>query len=175
MIPYRGIVAALGIATHDNVPKVVIISQGDSGKEPRDIHQEVPWEASNFFSRDVIEKAKLKLIPFDQSRLRREIKGTARQVLNRDLELYELRKFFATWMISQGVSESIVNTLQGRAPPRIAKVRKPLKSDYLNAAHVSHRSPIIFNVSITPTARKTIPIARYTFFSDALLANLERK
>jgi len=116
MIPYRGIVAALGIATHDNVPKVVIISQGDSGKEPRDTHQEVPWEASNFFSRDVIEKARLKLIPFDQSRLRREIKETARQVLNRDFELYELRKFFATWMISQGVPESIVNTLQGRAP-----------------------------------------------------------
>jgi hypothetical protein len=57
MIPYRGIVAALGIATHDNVPKVVIISQEGSGKEPRDVH---PWEAS----RDVIEKAKL--IPFDQ-------------------------------------------------------------------------------------------------------------
>jgi len=50
---------------------VVIISQEDSGKGPRDIH---PWEASNFFSRDVIEKAKL--IPFDQSRLRREIKET---------------------------------------------------------------------------------------------------
>jgi len=44
MIPYRGIVAALGITTHDNVPKVVIISQGDSGKEPRDTHQEVPRE-----------------------------------------------------------------------------------------------------------------------------------
>jgi hypothetical protein len=86
MIPYRGIVAALGIATHDNVPKVVIISQ--EGSEPRDIH---PWEAS----RDVIEKAKL--IPFDRSRLMREIKETA----SRDFELYELRKFFATW--SHGV------------------------------------------------------------------------
>jgi hypothetical protein len=104
MIPYRGIVAALGIATHDNVPKVVIISQG--GSEPRDIH---PWEASNFFSRDVIEKAKL--LPFDGSRLRREIKETAREALNGDFELYELRKFFATW--SQGVSESI----PCRAPP----------------------------------------------------------
>jgi integrase len=59
-----------------------------------------------------------RLIPFDQSRLRREIKETARQVLNREFELYELRKFFATWMISQGVPESIVNTLQGRAPPQ---------------------------------------------------------
>ena len=101
MIPYRGIVVALGIATHDNVPKVVIISQEGSGKGSRDIH---PWEAS----RDVIEKAKL--IPFDQSRLG-GIKETAR--LNRNLELYELLKFFATWMISQGASESI----PCRAPP----------------------------------------------------------
>jgi integrase len=58
-----------------------------------------------------------RLIPYDQGRLRREIKDTARQVLGRDFELYELRKFFATHMISQGVPESIVNTLQGRAPP----------------------------------------------------------
>jgi integrase len=75
------------------------------------------WSASNLFSQDVIENAKRKLIPFDQSRLRREIKDVARQVLNREFELYELRKFFATHMISQGVPESIVNTLQGRAPP----------------------------------------------------------
>jgi len=75
------------------------------------------WLASNLFSQDVIENAKRKLIPFDQSRLRREIKDVARQVLNREFELYELRKFFATHMISQGVPESIVNTLQGRAPP----------------------------------------------------------
>jgi Site-specific recombinase XerD len=75
------------------------------------------WSASNLFSQEVIENAKRKLIPFDQSRLRREIKETAKQVLNREFELYELRKFFATHMISQGVPESIVNTLQGRAPP----------------------------------------------------------
>jgi integrase len=75
------------------------------------------WLASGWFTPDVVEKAKQKLIPFDQSRLRREIKEVARQVLNREFELYELRKFFATWMVSQGVPESVVNTLQGRAPP----------------------------------------------------------
>jgi integrase len=75
------------------------------------------WLASNLFAQDVVEKAKRRLIPFDQSRLRREIKEVARQVLNREFELYELRKFFATWMVSRGVPESIVNTLQGRAPP----------------------------------------------------------
>jgi intergrase/recombinase len=76
------------------------------------------WLASNLFSKGVIEIAKRKLIPFDQSRLRREIKEVARQVLGREFELYELRKFFATFMISEGVLESIVNTLQGRAPPQ---------------------------------------------------------
>jgi integrase len=75
------------------------------------------WLASKLFSQDIIENAKRKLIPFDQSRLRREIKDVARRVLNREFELYELRKFFATHMVSQGVPESIVNTLQGRAPP----------------------------------------------------------
>jgi integrase len=75
------------------------------------------WESSNLFSREVIENAKRKLIPFDQSRLRREIKDVARGVLGRDLELYELRKFFATYLLMQGVPESIVNILQGRAPP----------------------------------------------------------
>jgi len=58
-----------------------------------------------------------RLIPFDRDRLRKEIKETAKQVLGREFELYELRKFFATWMVSQGVPESVVNTLQGRAPP----------------------------------------------------------
>jgi len=58
-----------------------------------------------------------RMIPFDRDRLRREIKEAARQMLGREFELYELRKFFATWMVSQGVPESIVNTLQGRAPP----------------------------------------------------------
>ncbi len=76
-----------------------------------------PIEASGLFNQDVIERLRQRFIPFDQGRLRREIKDAARQVLGREFELYELRKFFATWMISRGVPESIVNTLQGRAPP----------------------------------------------------------
>jgi integrase len=58
-----------------------------------------------------------RLIPFDQGRLRKEIKDVAKGVLGREFELYELRKFFATYMLMQGVPESIVNVLQGRAPP----------------------------------------------------------
>jgi len=95
------------------------------------------WESSNLFSQDVVEKAKLRLIPFDQSRLRREIKETAKQVLGRDFELYELRKFFATHMISQGVPESIVNTLQGRAPPSEFRV---LIEHYWSPRHEELRS-----------------------------------
>ncbi|WP_054842582.1 site-specific integrase [Vulcanisaeta distributa] len=55
-----------------------------------------------------------RFIPYERERLRHEIKEAARAVLGREFELYELRKFFATWMISRGVPESIVNTLQGR-------------------------------------------------------------
>jgi len=95
------------------------------------------WSASNLFAQEVIENAKRKLIPFDQSRLRREIKETARQVLGHDFELYELRKFFATWMVSQGVPESIVNTLQGRAPPSEFRV---LVEHYWSPRHEELRS-----------------------------------
>ena len=69
------------------------------------------------WSRDYVETLKARFLPLDQGRLRREIKEAARAVLNREFELYELRKFFATWMISHGVPENIANTLQGRAPP----------------------------------------------------------
>ncbi|GGI78379.1 integrase [Vulcanisaeta souniana JCM 11219] len=69
------------------------------------------------WSRNYVDNLKQRFLPFDQGRLRREIKDSARHVLGREFELYELRKFFATWMISRGVPESIVNTLQGRAPP----------------------------------------------------------
>jgi integrase len=78
-----------------------------------------------------------RFIPFDRDRLRREIKETARQVLNREFELYELRKFFATWMVSQGVPESIVNTLQGRAPPSEFRI---LVEHYWSPRHEELRS-----------------------------------
>jgi len=78
-----------------------------------------------------------RFIPFDRDRLRREIKDTARQVLGREFELYELRKFFATYLISQGVPESIVNTLQGRAPPSEFRV---LIEHYWSPRHEELRS-----------------------------------
>jgi integrase len=73
-----------------------------------------------------------RLIPFDQGRLRREIKQVAEQVLGRSFELYELRKFFATYLLMQGVPESIVNVLQGRAPPSEYRV---LVEHYFSPKH----------------------------------------
>jgi integrase len=78
-----------------------------------------------------------RFIPFDRDRLRREIKQVAEQVLGRSFELYELRKFFATHMISQGVPESIVNTLQGRAPPSEFRI---LVEHYWSPRHEELRS-----------------------------------
>jgi len=49
-------------------------------------------------------------------------------VLGREFELYELRKLFATHMVSQGVPESIVSTLQGRAPPSEFRILEYLLS-----------------------------------------------
>jgi integrase len=117
----------------------------------------IDWVRANYLPvRDSLIKAKLdivkadylgvkpnvedwvkRFIPFDRDRLRREIKDVARQVLNREFELYELRKFFATHMISQGVPESIVNTLQGRAPPSEFRV---LVEHYWSPRHEELRS-----------------------------------
>ena len=40
-----------------------------------------------------VEEWKQKLIQFDRDRLRREIKETAKKVIGREIELYDLRKF----------------------------------------------------------------------------------
>ena len=84
-----------------------------------------------------IEEWARRFIPFNRERLRREIKNTAKQVLGRSFELYELRKFFATFMIAQGVPETIVNTLQGRAPPSEFRI---LIEHYWNPRHEELRS-----------------------------------
>jgi integrase len=84
-----------------------------------------------------IEEWARRFIPFNRERLRREIKNTAKQVLGRSFELYELRKFFATFMISRGVPETIVNTLQGRAPPSEFRI---LTEHYWSPRHEELRS-----------------------------------
>ncbi|WP_054857188.1 site-specific integrase [Vulcanisaeta sp. JCM 16159] len=66
-----------------------------------------PIEASKWFGQEVIDRLRQRFLPFDQGRLRREIKDAARAVLGREFELYELRKFFATWMISHASQRAL--------------------------------------------------------------------
>ncbi|QXJ36579.1 tyrosine-type recombinase/integrase [Saccharolobus shibatae] len=64
-----------------------------------------------------IEAWKTKLFPFREDMLRAEIKIAMRKV-GKEFRLYDLRSFFASYMIKQGVSPMIVNLLQGRTPPQ---------------------------------------------------------
>ena len=64
-----------------------------------------------------VEAWKQKLFPFQLADLRASIKEGMRKVLGKEFRLYDLRSFFASYMIKNGVSPMIVNLLQGRAPP----------------------------------------------------------
>jgi integrase len=57
-----------------------------------------------------------RLLPFDRGRLRRVLEEAARRVIGRVIEPRVLRKFWATWMVNQGVPAVIVDLLQGRVP-----------------------------------------------------------
>ena len=65
-----------------------------------------------------IEKWRLRLIPFDEDRLRKEIKETFRKILSKEIELYDFRRFWATYMSLKGVPGQIIDILQGRTPPK---------------------------------------------------------
>ncbi|BDC18203.1 tyrosine-type recombinase/integrase [Acidianus sp. HS-5] len=64
-----------------------------------------------------VEMWKQKLFPFQLADLRASIKEGMRRVLGKEFRLYDLRSFFASYMIKNGVSPMIINLLQGRAPP----------------------------------------------------------
>jgi len=65
-----------------------------------------------------IEQWKVKLFPFDDFDVRNAIKDASRKILGREFRLYDLRSFFASYMLKQGVSPLIVNLLQGRSSPQ---------------------------------------------------------
>ncbi|ACP35971.1 helix-turn-helix domain protein [Sulfolobus islandicus L.S.2.15] len=65
-----------------------------------------------------IEEWKAKLFPFREDSLRVEIKEAMRKVLGKEFRLYDMRAFFTSYMIKQKVPGTIVNLLQGRAPPQ---------------------------------------------------------
>jgi Site-specific recombinase XerD len=64
-----------------------------------------------------IDKWKARLFPYDDFDIRNAIKKAMRSVLGREFRLYDLRSFFASYLIKQGVSPLIVNLLQGRSSP----------------------------------------------------------
>lgn len=64
-----------------------------------------------------IEEWKSKLFPFREDSLRVEIKEAMRKVIGKEFRLYDMRAFFTSHMIKQKVPGTIVNLLQGRAPP----------------------------------------------------------
>jgi integrase len=76
-----------------------------------------------------VEEWKVRLFPFDENDIRTGIKIAMRKVLGREFRLYDLRSFFASYMVKQGVSPLIVNLLQGRTPPQQFQI---LQERYLN-------------------------------------------
>jgi integrase len=64
-----------------------------------------------------LDNWKAKLFPFDDFNIRNAIKDAMRKILGREFRLYDLRSFFASYMVKQGVSPLIVNLLQGRSSP----------------------------------------------------------
>jgi len=65
-----------------------------------------------------LQEWKAKLFPFDDYDVRNAIKDASRRVLGREFRLYDLRSFFASYLLKQGVSPLIVNLLQGRSSPQ---------------------------------------------------------
>jgi integrase len=65
-----------------------------------------------------LEQWKARLFPFDDFNIRNAIKDASRKILGREFRLYDLRSFFASYMVKQGVSPLIINLLQGRSSPQ---------------------------------------------------------
>jgi len=63
-----------------------------------------------------VEAWKQKFFPMNEDKIRAEIKTTM-QKAGKVFRLYDLRAFWASYMIKQGVSPMIVNILQGRTSP----------------------------------------------------------
>lgn len=78
---------------------------------------------------DALDSWKTKLFPFNERDIRITIKHAIRQALGIEFRLYDLRSFFASYLLKQGVSPMIVNLLQGRTSPQQFRI---LQEHYLN-------------------------------------------
>jgi len=59
-----------------------------------------------------------KLFPFKDYELRQEIYRASEKAIGRQIRLYDLRAFFASYMSLRGVPGQIIDLLQGRVPPK---------------------------------------------------------
>lgn len=69
-----------------------------------------------------LDNWKNRLFPQEEFDLRNAIKDAMRKTLGREFRLYDLRSFFSSHMLKQGVSPMIVNLLQGRTSPEQFKI-----------------------------------------------------
>ena len=84
------------------------------------------WGGVKAIGQDV-EAWKQKFFVMNEDRIRAEIKEAMRKV-GMEFRLYDVRAFFATYLIKQGVSPLVVNILQGRTAPGQFKI---LQEHYL--------------------------------------------
>jgi len=70
------------------------------------------------FSEEFIKEWKKRLFPFADYVLRREIYTASEKAIGRQIRLYDLRSFFASYMSLKGVPGQIIDILQGRVPPK---------------------------------------------------------
>lgn len=88
-----------------------------------------------------------KFFPFRDDSLRFDIKNAMKRVLGREFRLYDLRSFFASYMIKQGVSPMVVNILQGRVPPQQFRILQEhyfvISEEELRYAYEKHAPRIL--------------------------------
>ncbi|MHC1627890.1 MAG: tyrosine-type recombinase/integrase [Candidatus Nezhaarchaeales archaeon] len=70
------------------------------------------------FSEEFIREWKRRLFPFRDYELRQEIYRASEKAIGRQIRLYDLRSFFASYMSLRGVPGQIIDLLQGRVPPK---------------------------------------------------------
>jgi integrase len=92
----------------------------------REKYTERYWGGVAAIGQDV-EAWKQKFFPQNEDRIRSEIKEAMKKA-GKEFRLYDVRAFFAAYLIKQGVSPMLVNLLQGRAAPGQFKI---LQEHYL--------------------------------------------
>ena len=70
------------------------------------------------YGEDYIKEWNRRLFPFRDYELRQEIYRASEKAIGRQISLYELRAFFASYMSLKGMPAQIIDIIQGRLPPK---------------------------------------------------------